>query len=143
MRSLTRLIVLLTFVASAACSTSSPTDAGTLDAATADAPKDARADVSAEASSCAAPNVMCATTCADLQRNHSNCGACGRSCQAFERCVLGACVRAGVCPAMGCMSHEECRACSAEGDPSNWCCSGRAGTRGGCGNNLGGACPPR
>jgi hypothetical protein len=42
------------------------------------------------ASTCEAPQVPCDTTCADLDRDPANCGACGHDCGGGE-CMAGAC----------------------------------------------------
>jgi len=98
----------------------------TPDAGAGDAARDAVTEATADAG-CDAPNVMCGTQCADLQRSFQHCGSCGHRCQGFEICLRGACVRGGTCPTR-CTGHEDCRACTYMGDPTAWCCEGGGGT---------------
>jgi hypothetical protein len=63
---------------------------------------------------CTPPKVLCSDTCADLNNDFNNCGACGRVCLAGPgNCYLGAC-------------HSDCRGtdslCSAD---CSECCSKR------------------
>src|SRR5688572_5275983 len=46
---------------------------------------------------CGPGRATCGTTCADLQLDDANCGACGNACPAGASCAKGACV-ADDCP---------------------------------------------
>ncbi len=90
-----------------------PTDAApqdapadtTVDIAPQDAPADTTVDIAPQdapidtaskpppdvAPTCPTPTALCGGACVDLQSNALNCGACGRTCQSAESCVMGAC----------------------------------------------------
>ncbi|MFO0649484.1 MAG: hypothetical protein U0326_24800 [Polyangiales bacterium] len=55
---------------------------------------------------CAAPNLVCGTTCTDVQTSVTNCGRCGNACAAGQSCVAGACVTP--CPSPNVMCGAVC-----------------------------------
>ncbi len=121
--------------------TGCPSSNGTVDAA---APKDAATDRAAEASTdgaaCADAQTLCRGECVDTQSAFLHCGQCNYRCQGTQRCVGGACVRAGMCPT-SCRLNGDCFLCTQEGDPTNFCCDGRnASGVGRCIRNLGPRC---
>lgn len=102
---------------------------------------EASVEAAVEAAACNAPMTVCRGDCVDTRTCFLHCGRCSNRCQGIERCVDGACVRAGICP-MNCRVNTDCRLCTQEGDMTNWCCESRDEPMGGrCRLNLGPRCP--
>jgi len=116
-------------------------DAGAPKDVAADHAADRTAEVGADASTCADAQALCRGECVDTQSAFLHCGRCSFRCQGTERCVAGACVLAGRCPA-SCRYNNDCFLCTQEGDSTLWCCGGGGnGVTGLCTRNLGSRCP--
>jgi len=92
---------------------------------------------------CAAPNMMCGTTCVNTQVSNANCGMCGRACTAGMTCRAGMCAAAmssgdagATCPAMTTRCGTRCVSTATDasncGRCGNRCPAGQACRAGAC-----------
>jgi hypothetical protein len=80
---------------------------------------------------CQAPESYCFGACVDLQGDHNNCGACGKTCTTIQTCVSGVCECAG--------SHVLCSGVctSTKSDPLNCgACGTKCATGQSCSNGI-------
>lgn len=54
-------------------------------------------DLGGDGAACAGGTARCGASCARLDNDPSNCGACGRSCPSGQQCALGGCRAASAC----------------------------------------------
>lgn len=83
------------------------------------------------------PHAMCGGTCAVLQSDIANCGACGNACPESTRCVRGTCsceetLCDGVCSTLA-SDNANCGACGHACAATEYCAGGRCVCRRTCG----------
>ena len=85
---------------------------------------------------CPAPESQCGTTCADLNRDLSNCGSCGNTCQMGETCAAGKCTPRITCKAGQNNCSGRCLDLSKDksncGACGNACAAGQKCSKGAC-----------